>query len=100
MTRCKFRLNSVTRDMDGSKVVRDAEGKPVKDERGYEKRIACERRTLKFSPVYGNNNPEHENTKFWEASPSGSFELSCVNLAAVEHMEPGKEYYIDITPAQ
>jgi hypothetical protein len=58
-----------------------------------------ELRTLKLSPVYGNGDPEHENTKFWQYSPSGSISLGTVNPAAWEQFEMGKEYYIDFTPA-
>jgi hypothetical protein len=56
-------------------------------------------RTIKMSPVYANGDPDHENSKFWNASPGGSFELNIVNAAAVEMFEPGKEYYLDFTPA-
>ncbi len=52
-----------------------------------------------MSPVYGNGDPNHENTKFWQASPGGRLELSVVNAAAVERFEVGKEYYLDFTPA-
>lgn len=56
-------------------------------------------RTVVMSPVYGNNDPNHENTKFWQASPSGRLELQVVNAEAVEQFEVGKEYYLDLTPA-
>ena len=97
-TRCKFKLDKIERTI-GSRRVLDGEGKPVKDARGYETYEPCEMRTLVMSPVYGSGDPGHENTKFWQASPQGSFTLGVVNLAAVEHMELGKEYYFDITPA-
>lgn len=57
-------------------------------------------RTLVMSPVYGNGDPAHENTKFWNASPSGKLELGTVNPEAWRHFELGKEYYIDFTPAE
>ena len=53
-----------------------------------------------MSPVYHNDDPEHENTKFWEATPSGSFVLGCVNPESVSGFKPGQEYYLDITPAE
>jgi hypothetical protein len=56
-------------------------------------------RTVKMSPVYGNGDPTHENTKFWQASPGGALELNVVNAAAVEQFEVGREYYVDFTPA-
>ncbi len=58
-----------------------------------------ELRSLKFSPVYGNGDPNHENTTFWNASPTGQIALGCVNPAAWQQFEIGKEYYIDFTPA-
>lgn len=36
---------------------------------------------------------------FWNASPSGSLELGCINLVAADRFELGKEYYLDFTPA-
>ncbi|WP_292163115.1 hypothetical protein [Mesorhizobium sp.] len=56
-------------------------------------------RSIKMSPVYGNGDPNHENTKFWKASPSGSFEMNVVNAAAADMFEVGKTYYLDFTPA-
>lgn len=61
---------------------------------------AVEMRTLKLSPVYGNGDPNHENTKFWNASPSGQLTLGTVNPGAWSQFEIGKEYYIDFTPAE
>ncbi len=75
--RAKFTVNSITRSKWGEQEVQ----------------------TIKLSPVYGNGDPEHENTKFWQASPSGSIELGTVNEAAARQFELGKEYYIDFTPA-
>lgn len=54
--------------------------------------------TVKMAPVYSND-PESENRKFWEASPSGSLQLGMVNAEAVNQFELGKEYYLDFTPA-
>jgi len=53
---------------------------------------------LVFNAVYHNNDPNHENSKFWEWTPSGQLILSTVNKAVLEELEPGKEYYIDIIP--
>ena len=50
-------------------------------------------------PVYGNGDPNHENTKFWQASPNGSLLLGTVNEAAAAQFELGKEYYVDFSPA-
>lgn len=56
-------------------------------------------RNISMSPVYGNGDPEHENTKFWAASPSGKLELGIINAAAADLFEVGAEYYVDFTPA-
>jgi hypothetical protein len=61
---------------------------------------ACVLWSIELSPVYGNGDPEHENTKFWDASPSGSFKLGTINEEAADMFEPGREYYIDIAPAE
>lgn len=58
-----------------------------------------EMRTLKFAPVYANNDPEHENSKFWRASPQGSIELGTINPEAWSKFKLGGEYYIDFTEA-
>jgi hypothetical protein len=54
--------------------------------------------TIKMAPVYSQD-PESENRKFWEATPSGSLLLGVVNAEAVEQFELGKSYYLDFTPA-
>ena len=57
-------------------------------------------RTIHLHPVYGNGDPEHENTKFWNASPSGRIELGTVNPEAWEAFVLGKSYFIDFIPAE
>jgi hypothetical protein len=52
--------------------------------------------TAEFQPVYSND-PDSENKKFWEFTPSGKLELGCIND---QGFKAGKEYYIDITPAE
>lgn len=78
-TRAKFKVDSVlhTKQYDGTPI-----------------------RTVIAAPVYGNRDPNHENSKFWAATPSGKLELGTVNAAAVAGLEPGVEFYIDITIAQ
>lgn len=96
--RCKFKVDSIKRET-AHVVKRDAYGVAVKDERGnyiYEK---GESWSVSMSPVYGNGDPAHENTKFWSATPSGSIQFNTVNKAAVDALELGAEYYIDIAPA-
>lgn len=59
-----------------------------------------EMRTIIMNPVYGNSDPEHENTKFWKYSPSGELKLGVVNQEVWPHFQLGKEMYLDFTPAE
>lgn len=59
-----------------------------------------EMRTIIMSPVYGNGDPNHENTKFWNASPAGRLELGTINQEAWCHFELGQEYYIIFEKAE
>ncbi len=49
--------------------------------------------TASFEPVYGGS---EENDQFFAATPGGSISLSVIRG---QHFEPGKEYYVDFTPA-
>lgn len=86
----KFRCESVTHAM-GTVPSLSAEGK-LESRQGP---VA----SVTMVPVYHQGDPAHENSKFWAASPSGKFELQVVNLAAVEDLEPGAEYYLEIRRA-
>lgn len=92
--RAKFRLNSYTTELH-NKPGRREDGSP-----DWQNSTPEEKRTLNFTPVTGNGDPEQENTKFWDATPSGSLQLGCVNPEAWEHFEIGKSYYLDFTPAE
>ncbi len=35
----------------------------------YKQPVVAEMRTVHMRPVYGSGDPNHENTKFWDASP-------------------------------
>jgi hypothetical protein len=61
---------------------------------------AVEMRTVVLSPVYANGDPEHENTKFWNATPAGEIRLGTINPEAWSAFELGKEVYVDFTPAK
>lgn len=61
--------------------------------------VQSEVHTIKFSPVYHGDDPQHENSKFWSATPSGSIQFACVNPDAVAQFEPGGQYYVDFTKA-
>lgn len=70
-----------------------------KDEQGRQRHEPCELRTIVLQPVYSSD-PNHENSKFWEASPSGEIRLGTINPVAWEAFELGAEYYIDFTKAE
>lgn len=50
---------------------------------------------VEFRPVYSAD-PNHENKKFWDATPTGSLTLGTIKQVP---WEVGKECYVDITPA-
>ncbi len=90
--RAKFKVDSIRREHQ----MRPTD---EKGERGYPVYRNVEVRTVVMSPVYGNGDPNHENTKFWDATPSGKLELGCANLKAAEMFDIGQEYYVDFTKA-
>lgn len=100
MVRAKFKVQRIE-CTTGSRAVLDENGQPKKAQgTGYAVREPCEMRTVVMSPVYGNGDPNHENTKFWESSPCGEVKLGTINPEAWAQFELGKEYYIDFTPAE
>ena len=52
---------------------------------------------LVFYPQYDTSIPEDQ--RFAKATPSGRFEMTVDNPAALDQFELGKAYYIDFTPA-
>lgn len=54
--------------------------------------------TVKLRPVYSNE-PGTENHQFWQATPSGSLEMHGLSKEVADQLIPGKEYFLDITPA-
>ncbi len=86
--RTKFRCNSITH------LINHIYDQDLKQS------IPTPARSISMSPVYGNGDPNHENSKFWKASPAGTLSLDVVNAAAADLFEVGKEYYLDFTPAE
>lgn len=91
VTRAKFRVNSIT--LNAYPTV-DADGKT----------IMSVFPSIKMNPVTppfidGKMDPDHENAKFWTASPSGELTMQINNPLGAEVFEAGREYYIDFTPA-
>jgi hypothetical protein len=52
---------------------------------------------IKMFPVTSGSK---ENENFYEMTPAGRLELETINEHAAEQLEPNKEYYLDITPAE
>jgi hypothetical protein len=75
MVRAKFRVLNIT--------LHDAGGK-----------------TVEMYPVYSSD-PNSENKSFSDETPSGNIKL-CISKGrpASDLFEPGKEYYVDFTPAE
>lgn len=88
--RAKFKVHRIERSMGLQCTGRD--------ERGREVYAACELHTIVLQPVYSSD-PASENTKFWQASPSGEIKLGTINPTAWAAFELGGEYYIDFTRA-
>lgn len=80
--RCKFVCSEVARTQAGG--VND-DGTPATAER------------VKLHAVYDSK----ESNKAWSRwTPSGNFEVLITNPAAHGQFEPGKEYYLDVVPAE
>jgi len=56
--------------------------------------------TVKLVPVFKNNDPNSENSKFWAASPNGEIRLGTVNTSASAYFVINGEYYIDFTAVE
>lgn len=80
MTRAKFSCMSVEKQVD----YRDRQKSA--SEQGFTY-------TVKLQAVYSNS---EENKTFWEATPSGRIELTCIHS---DLFVPGADYYVDFTPA-
>lgn len=92
IVRAKFKVTRIERqtstackkDANGNKVVPNV-WEPV------------EMRTIVMHPVYSNDG--NENSKFWDATPSGELKLGTVNPEAWKMFELDGEYYLDFTKA-
>lgn len=40
-----------------------------------------------------------EDYRFWQATPCGTLTMTIKNAVAAKAFEPGKDYYLDFTPA-
>ncbi len=99
MVNAKFKLQRVE-ITQGMKKRRTADGMAYeKTDKGAEVYDNCELHTLIFAPVYANNDPTHENSHFWDYSPSGEIRLGTVNPDAWNYFRLGKEYYVNFKEA-
>lgn len=71
MTRCKFICESKTQNRNGH--------------------------SIKLVPV---THGSAENESFFKWTPYGSLEIGTINDEAAAQFVPGKEYYIDMSPAE
>lgn len=69
--RAKFQVSSITSTLWGKKV--------------------------EMTPQYDQSIPEDQ--RFYKATPTGNFWMQIDNPAALEQLELGKTFYIDLTPA-
>jgi len=98
-TRCKFRVNDVTyRVVKTVKV--DDNGEQIKNEDGTYEYEEWHQPSVNLGAVYGTDDPQSENSKFWTATPTGSISLAINNPLGAEVFELGKDYYVDFTKAE
>jgi hypothetical protein len=71
LTRCKFYCESVSNYVSGSSIV--------------------------LRPVITGS---FENDNFYKYTPGGELKLEVVSVEVAKQFEPGKEYYIDISPVE
>lgn len=96
--RCKFKVTQIAMH-EGQRRVRDDVGDWKKGGSGHFITESCLAGSVTMAPVYANDDAKHENSKFWDASPSGEFKMQVNNLEALKALEVGKQYYIDISAA-
>lgn len=56
-------------------------------------------RTARLHPVWAGPDASEEDKAFWEASPSGSLELTITNPAAMGFFKAGTRYYLTFDEA-
>ena len=67
-------------------------------------KFKCESKTLTVNGAQVTLVPvttgSKENEEFFKYTPYGKLEVGTINADAAKQIEPGKEYYIDISPAE
>lgn len=64
------------------------------------KSVERELTAVHLQPVYGNGDPNHENSKFYAFTPGGSIVLSLVQPETAAQFKLGKEYYVDFIASE
>lgn len=54
--------------------------------------------TVRLCPVYSPD-PNSENKKFWDATPSGLIEMTVMDLTVLAGFTPGQKFYVEFLPA-
>ncbi len=57
-------------------------------------------KTVKLQPVVRDDDPQSENTKFWQSTPTGRIELGTINMDAATQFEINGEYYVTFEPVE
>lgn len=86
--RCKFVLSAVRTEIQN------------RYDRDREEYVPTKMYDLEFRPVHESGDPDtddHENAKFWEATPSGQFHFKTVNAEIAGGFTIGEAYYVDFT---
>ena len=96
-TRCKFHCQSIAYS-DTTVYERNEDGTPKKNDDGTFVYRKFKQPNVQLQPIMATD-ADPENRLFWEATPSGSIQLSINNPLGAEVFEVGKDYYVDFTPA-
>jgi hypothetical protein len=60
--------------------------------------ISVENETVTMEPRYDESIPEDQ--RFCEATPWGKLEMFVNNPAALEQLQPGRVFYLDLVPVE
>lgn len=55
---------------------------------------------LKTATLHPVTSGSPENAEFFKWTPSGQIQLGTINPAAAEQFVPGRQFYVDFTPAE
>jgi hypothetical protein len=59
-----------------------------------------EGQNVRLNAVVGDNDPESENSSFWQATPSGELTLNILNQDALDMFHIGDNFYLDLIPVE